>query len=66
MMRTAPLLTSLLAGLLASCGVATPHTAARKEAARTNAISNKHVTSEEPTLERPEPRVVADSQRTVH
>jgi hypothetical protein len=66
MMRTAPLLTGLLAGLLAGCGVATPHTAARQEARRTNAISNKHITSEEPTLERAAPRVVADSQRTVH
>lgn len=47
-----------LAGLLgaAGCRVAPAQQAARREAARTNAISNKHTTTESPTLERAAPR----------
>lgn len=40
---------------LAGCQVGAPHQAARKEAVRTNAISNKHTITESPTLERPAP-----------
>jgi hypothetical protein len=49
----------MLAGLLATGGcVATPRSASRTEAVRANAISNKHILSEEPTLERAAPSVV--------
>ncbi|MGI4739273.1 MAG: hypothetical protein ACRYG7_29250 [Janthinobacterium lividum] len=40
---------------LVSCQVGTPHQAGRKEALRTNAISNKHRITESPTLERAAP-----------
>ena len=43
-----------LALALAGCQVA-PHTTGRKEAQRTNSLSNKHTVTESPTLERPEP-----------
>ena len=55
MVRTAILGLGLLA---AGCRIATPHGAERKEAVRANAVSNKHILSESPTLERPAPRVV--------
>jgi len=40
---------------LVSCQVGAPHQAARKEAQRTNTISNKHTITESPTLERAAP-----------
>ena len=49
----------MLAGLLATgCRVATSRSASRKEAVRANTISNKHILTEQPTLERAAPRVV--------
>lgn len=58
-MRTATLWAGLLAGLLATgCRVAASRSASRKEAVRANAISNKHILTEQPTLERAAPRVV--------
>jgi hypothetical protein len=57
-MRTAILWAGILAGLLATgCRVATPRSASRKEAVRANTISNKHILTEQPTLERAAPRV---------
>lgn len=59
MMRISILGLGLLAGLLlaAGCRIATPHGAERKEAVRANAVSNKHILTESPTLERPTPKV---------
>jgi hypothetical protein len=50
----------LLVGLLAAagCRIAAPHGAERKAAVRANAVSNKHIVTESPTLERPAPKVV--------
>lgn len=56
MMRTFSLLTVVLAGLLAGCRMAAPQRAGQKEAVRANAISNKHILTEQPTLERPAPQ----------
>ncbi len=58
MLRTSILRLSLLAGLLlaAGCRIAAPHGAERKEAVRANAVSNKRIFTESPTLERPAPR----------
>ena len=57
MLRRLFLYTGLLAGLLPAGCRTTSHTPGHKEAVHTNAISNKHILSEEPTLERPAPRV---------
>jgi len=46
--------------LLGSCRTAS-RTPGHKEAVRANAISNKHILTEQPTLERAAPRVVPDS-----
>ncbi len=62
---------SLCAGVLAelllggSCRISTSHAPGRREAVRTNAISNKHMLTEQPTLERATPRV-APAADTVH
>ena len=58
MLRPIFLLLVGFAGLLAAGCRTTSHTPGHKEAVRTNAISNKRILSEEPTLERPAPRVV--------
>ncbi|GAA4501860.1 hypothetical protein GCM10023172_24310 [Hymenobacter ginsengisoli] len=52
--------------MLTSCRISTSHAPGYKEAVRTNAISNKHILSEEPTLERAAPRVAPDSEGVVH
>jgi len=64
-MRWTFLWMSVLAGLLGSCST-TSRSPGHKEAVRANAISNKHILSEEPTLERPAPRVVPAPDSTVH
>jgi hypothetical protein len=67
MMRGISLFTGVLAGLLlTSCRISASHAPGYKEAVRTNAISNKHILSEQPTLERPAPRVTPDSEDAVH
>ncbi|WP_208133013.1 MULTISPECIES: hypothetical protein [Hymenobacter] len=67
MMRGISLLAGVLTGLvLTSCRISTSHAPGYKEAVRTNAISNKHILSEEPTLERAAPRVAPDSEGVVH
>lgn len=67
MLRRTLLITGVLAGLLlAGCRTSTSRTSAHKEAVRTNAISNKHVLTEEPTLERPQPRVAPAPDSAVH
>ncbi|MDJ0366264.1 hypothetical protein QMK33_13980 [Hymenobacter sp. H14-R3] len=50
----------VLAGLplAAGCRIATSRAPERKAAVRANAISNKHILTESPTLERPAPKVV--------
>jgi hypothetical protein len=66
MMRRAPLLIGVLAGLLlGGCRISTSRAPGRKEAMRTNAISNKHILTEQPTLERATPHV-APAADTVH
>ena len=66
MMRRTFLVGGVLAGLLlGSCSTAS-RAPAHKEAMRANAISNKHILSEEPTLERPAPRVVPAAMDTLH
>jgi hypothetical protein len=66
MMRRAFLLTGVLGGLLlAGCRISASRAPGYKEAVRTNAISNKHILSEEPTLERAAPRVIPTAD-TVH
>jgi hypothetical protein len=66
-MRRAFFLSGLLGGLLlVGCRISTSRAPGYKEAVRTNAISNKHILSEQPTLERAAPRVVPDSERIVH
>jgi hypothetical protein len=57
MLRRFFLCTGWLAGLLPAGCRTTSHTPGHKEAVRANAISNKRLLSEEPTLERPAPRV---------
>lgn len=65
-MRRTFLFSGALAGLLlGSCSTAS-RSPAHKDAVRANAISNKHILSEEPTLELPTPRVVPDSGAVVH
>jgi hypothetical protein len=66
MMRRTFLLTGALAGLLLGSCSTTVRSPAHKQAVRANAISNKHILSEEPTLERPAPRVVPAPDSTVH
>jgi hypothetical protein len=66
MMRQTSLSIGVLAGLLLGSCSTTSRAPGHKEAVRANAISNKHLLSEEPTLERPAPRVVPDSAHTVH
>ena len=51
------LLLLLLAELLAGCRVAGPTRAARRAARQANGVSNKHILTESPTLERPAPAV---------
>lgn len=53
-MRAFLRLLGCIALALAGCQVV-PRTTGRKEAVRTNAISNKHTVTESPTLERPAP-----------
>jgi len=60
-MRRTLLCINVLAGLLLGSCSTTSRSPAHKEAVRANAISNKRILSEEPTLERPAPRVVPDS-----
>jgi len=43
--------------LAAGCRVATPRSAEYRQAAHANALSNKHVLTESPTLERAAPSV---------
>lgn len=64
-MRRTFLFMGMLAGLLAGCRT-TSRSPGYKDAVRANAISNKHILSEEPTLERPAPRVVPAPDSTVH
>jgi len=66
MMRWTFLWMSVLAGLLLGSCSTTSRSPGHKEAVRANAISNKHILSEEPTLERPAPRVVPAPDSTVH
>ncbi|MDO7885908.1 hypothetical protein [Hymenobacter cheonanensis] len=66
-MRQTSLFVGVLAGLLlGGCRISTSRAPERREAVRTNAISNKHLLSEEPTLERAAPRVAPDSGVVVH
>ena len=66
-MRRTSLFSGVLVGLLlAGCRISTSRAPGYKEAVRTNSISNKHILSEQPTLERPAPRVVPDSATSVH
>jgi hypothetical protein len=60
MMHTFSFWASLLAGslLAASCRVAPAQRAAQRDAAHTNAISNKRTVTDSPTLERSAPQVV--------
>jgi len=57
--RAAWLWAGVVGGLLlaAGCRVATPRSAEHREAVRANAISNKHILTEQPTLERAAPSV---------
>ncbi|QKG58074.1 hypothetical protein GKZ68_16460 [Hymenobacter sp. BRD128] len=67
MMRPTSLFIGMLAGLLlCGCRISSSHAPGYKEAVRTNAISNKHLVSEPPALERPAPRVGPDSATIVH
>jgi hypothetical protein len=67
MMRRAFFLIGVLGGLwLAGCRISTSRAPGYKEAVRTNAISNKHILSEEPTLERAAPRMAPTAADTVH
>jgi hypothetical protein len=66
MIRRTSLVIGVLAGLLLAGCRTTSRSPGRKEAIRANAISNKHILSEEPTLERPAPRVTPDSETVVH
>ena len=67
MMRRAFFLIGVLGGLwLVGCRISASREPGYKEAVRTNAISNKHILSEEPTLERAAPRVVPVVTDTVH
>lgn len=65
MLRRSFLFVGLLAGLpLGGCRISTSHAPGRQEAVRTNAISNKHLLTEQPTLEYAAPRVAPAD--TVH
>jgi hypothetical protein len=56
---------SVLAGLLATGCRTTSRTPAHREAVRANAISNKHILTEQPTLERAAPRVAPPAADTL-
>lgn len=64
MMRRASPWIGVLAGLLLGSCSTTARSPGRREAVRANAISNKRTLTEQPTLERPAPRVVPAD--TVH
>ena len=67
MVRQTFLLIGVLAGfLLGGCRISTSRAPGRKEAVRANAISNKHILTEQPTLERAAPRVAPVAADTVH
>ena len=57
--RAALLWAGVLGGLLLApgCRVATPRSAEYRQAVRANALSNKHILTESPTLERAAPSV---------
>ena len=66
MMRRVLLLIGVLGGLwLAGCRISASREPGYKEAVRTNAISNKHILTERPTLEHAAPRVAPTAADTV-